>query len=226
MPSPSLSCLINPLWPSPSFTAFHKTRMKWGRKTSPVLKALNNLLSQFSNNLNQFDVLSNKICCCTPISAAPWMTVNLHFLIKLAGIFIRGLGYANGNVVYSRLTEFWNKFNRETFGGKKCESLSLTSFMPISPGGSLYSRSLVREECFSATRWLVSPCQPRKNTRILKIYFLNTLFKWYQNRWFLSSLTYAIEHTETIYNHSLWFSLNEVFKKKRIFSCFICFVIF
>ena len=117
-----------------------KTRMKWGRKTSPVLKALNNLLSQFSNNLNQFDVLSNKICCCTPISAAPWMTVNLHFLIKLAGIFIRGLGYANGNVVYSRLTEFWNKFNRETFGGKKCESLSLTSFMPISPGGSLYSK--------------------------------------------------------------------------------------
>lgn len=114
--------------------------MKWGRKTSPVLKALNNLLSQFSNNLNQFDVLSNKICCCTPISAAPWMTVNLHFLIKLAGIFIRGLGYANGNVVYSRLTEFWNKFNRETFGGKKCESLSLTSFMPISPGGSLYSK--------------------------------------------------------------------------------------
>lgn len=140
MPSPSLSCLINPLWPSPSFTAFHKTRMKWGRKTSPVLKALNNLLSQFSNNLNQFDVLSNKICCCTPISAAPWMTVNLHFLIKLAGIFIRGLGYANGNVVYSRLTEFWNKFNRETFGGKKCESLSLTSFVPISPGGSLYSK--------------------------------------------------------------------------------------
>lgn len=114
--------------------------MKWGRKTSPVLKALNNLLSQFSNNLNQFDVLSNKICCCTPISSAPWMTVNLHFLIKLAGIFIRGLGYANGNVVYSRLTEFWNKFNRETFGGKKCESLSLTSFMPISPGGSLFSK--------------------------------------------------------------------------------------
>lgn len=116
---PSLSCLINPLWPSPSFTAFHKTRMKWGRKTSPVLKALNNLLSQFGNNLNQFDVLSNKICCCLPISAAPWMTVNLHFLIKLAGIFIRGLGYANGNVVYSRLTEFWNKFNRDTFAGEK-----------------------------------------------------------------------------------------------------------
>lgn len=76
------------------------------KKTSPGLKALNNLLSQFSNNPNQFDVLSNKICCCTPISAAPWMTVNLHFLIKLAGIFIRGPGYANGNVVYSRLTEF------------------------------------------------------------------------------------------------------------------------
>lgn len=115
--------------------------MKWGRKTSPVLKALNNLLSQFGNNLNQFDVLSNKICCCLPISAAPWMTVNLHFLIKLAGIFIRGLDYANGNVVYSRLTEFWNKFNRETFAGKKkSESLSLTSFIPISPGGSLYSK--------------------------------------------------------------------------------------
>lgn len=140
MPFPSLSCLINPLWPSPSFTAFHKTRMKWERKTSPVLKALNNLLSQFGNNLNQFDVLSNKICCCLPISAAPWMTVNLHFLIKLAGIFIRGLGYANGNVVYSRLTEFWNKFNRDTFAGKKSESLSLTSFIPISPGGSLYSK--------------------------------------------------------------------------------------
>lgn len=69
------------------------------------------------------------------------MPVNLHFLIKLAGIFIRGLGYANGNVVYSRLTEFRNKFYRETFGGeKKCESLSLTSFMPISPGASLYSK--------------------------------------------------------------------------------------
>lgn len=95
-----------------------RTRMKRGRKTSPGPRALNNLLSQFSNNPNQFDVLSNKICCCTPIPAAPWMTVNLHFLIKLAGIFIRGPGYANGNVVYSRLTEFWNKFNRETFGGK------------------------------------------------------------------------------------------------------------
>lgn len=82
-------------------------------------KALNNLLSQFSNNLNQFDVLSNKICCCTPLSAAPRMTVNLHFLIKLAGIFIRGPGYANGNVVYSRLTEFWNKFNKETFGRRR-----------------------------------------------------------------------------------------------------------
>lgn len=89
------------------------------RKTRPALKALNNLLSQFSNNLNQFDVLSNKICCCTPLSAAPWMPVNLHFLIKLARIFIRGLGYANGNVVYSRLTEFCNKFNRETFGVRK-----------------------------------------------------------------------------------------------------------
>lgn len=105
-----------------------KTRMKRGRKTSPVLKALNNLLSQFSNNLNQFDVLSNKICCCTPISAAPQMTVNLHFLIKLAGIFIRGLGYANGNVVYSRLTEFWNKFNRETFGGKKMRVIVFNLF--------------------------------------------------------------------------------------------------
>lgn len=87
--------------------------MKQGSKTSLVLKALNNLLSQFGNNLNQFDVLSNKICCFLPISAAPRMTVNLHFLIKLARIFIRGPGYANGNVVYSRLTEFGNKFNRE-----------------------------------------------------------------------------------------------------------------
>lgn len=94
--------------------------MKQGSKTSLVLKALNNLLSQFGNNLNQFDVLSNKICCCLPISAAPRMTVNLHFLIKLARIFIRGPGYANGNVVYSRLTEFGNKFNRETMQrGKK-----------------------------------------------------------------------------------------------------------
>lgn len=83
-----------------------ETREGFGGETSPGLKALNNLLSQFSNNLNQFDVSSNKICCCTPVSAAPWMTVNLHFLIKLAGIFIGGLGYANGNVVYSRLTEF------------------------------------------------------------------------------------------------------------------------
>lgn len=38
------------------------------------------------------------------------LAVNLHFLIKLAGIFIRGQGYANGNVVYSRLTDFGNKF--------------------------------------------------------------------------------------------------------------------
>lgn len=70
------------------------------------------------------------------------MTVNLHFLIKLARIFIRGPGYANGNVVYSRLTEFGNKFNREAmrrWGAEKGESLSLTSFIPISPGGFLYS---------------------------------------------------------------------------------------
>lgn len=129
----SVGCLINPSWSSPPF---HKARMKWGRKTSQGLKAFNNLLSQFSNNSNQFDVLSNKKCCCCPNSAAPRMTVNLHFLIKLAGIFIRGLGYANGNVVYCRLTEFWNKFSRETFG-EKCEPLSLTPFMPISPGGPL-----------------------------------------------------------------------------------------
>lgn len=114
--------------------------MKRGSKTSPVLKALNNLLSQFGNNLNQFDVLSNKICCCLPIPAAPRMTVNLHFLIKLARIFIRGLGYANGNVVYSRLTEFGNKFNRETMQRGGGESLSLTSFSWISPGGFLYSQ--------------------------------------------------------------------------------------
>lgn len=150
--------------------------MIWERKkASPGLQALNNLLSQFSNNLNQFDVLSNKICCCTPISAAPWMTVNLHFLIKLAGIFIRGLGYANGNVVYSRLTEFWNKFNRETFGGKKSESLSLTSFMPISPGGSLYSkepcqgRVLLSNEVISITL-----STEEKHSHILNIYLFSS----------------------------------------------------
>lgn len=63
------------------------------------------------------------------------MTVNLHFLIKLAGIFMRGPGYANRNVVYRRLTEFWNKFSSSTFVGKKCEPLYLTPFMPVVPVG-------------------------------------------------------------------------------------------
>lgn len=69
------------------------------------------------------------------------MTVNLHFLIKRARIFIRGPGYANGNVVYSRLTEFGNKFNTEAMQRvrKAIESLSLTSFVGISPGAFLYS---------------------------------------------------------------------------------------
>jgi len=49
------------------------------------------------------------------------MTVNLHFLIKLAGIFMRGLGYANGNVVCRRLTEFWSTFGRgDIKGGRGC----------------------------------------------------------------------------------------------------------
>lgn len=114
-------CLVSLTPCGPHHLLRNSTKPEWneGEKQAQVCRPSINLLSQFSNNLNQFDVLSNKICCCTPISAAPWMTVNLHFLIKLAGIFIRGLGYANGNVVYSRLTEFWNKFNRETFGGKK-----------------------------------------------------------------------------------------------------------
>lgn len=76
------------------------------------------LIITFYHNLaitpNQCDVLSNKIWCCASsfLLLAPWMTVNLHFLIKLAGIFIRGQGYANGNVVYSRLTTDFseNKF--------------------------------------------------------------------------------------------------------------------
>lgn len=161
-----------------------KTGWNEGEKQAPAPKALNNLLSQFGNNLNQFDVLSNKICCCLPISAAPWMTVNLHFLIKLAGIFIRGLGYANGNVVYSRLTEFWNKFNRETFAGLVVVAAAAAAgvmgwgrggwwglrvivfnlFHSDFSGGILILRSLVKEECFTATRWLVSPCQPKENT--------------------------------------------------------------
>lgn len=77
-----------------------------GENKTRGLAAFHNLLSQFSHNPNQFDVLSNKKCCCCPDSPAPRMTVNLHFLIKLAGIFMRGLGYANENVVYHRLTEF------------------------------------------------------------------------------------------------------------------------
>ena len=134
MPSPLVSCLINPLRRALLLVFLRpSTKPRWNvggknKKTRPALRAFNNLLSQFSNNRNQFDVLSNKNCCCCPNSAAPWMTVNLHFLIKLAGIFIRGPGYANGNVVYSRLTEFWNKFNRETFGGKKMRVIVFNLF--------------------------------------------------------------------------------------------------
>lgn len=123
--------LCGPLHRLRPSTKKKKKTPEWneGEKQAQVWRPLNNLLSQFSNNLNQFDVLSNKICCCTPLSAAPWMTVNLHFLIKLAGIFIRGPGYANGNVVYSRLTEFWNKFNRETFGwGEKTRVIVFNLF--------------------------------------------------------------------------------------------------
>lgn len=165
--------------------------MKWRRKTSRAAKALNNLLSQFGNNLNQFDVLSNKICCCLPISAAPRMTVNLHFLIKLAGIFMRGPGYANGNVVYSRLTEFWNKFTSETFAGCGCESLSLTSFLAVSPG-ILVPGSLVKEERFTATRWLVSPCQPEEDTRALHRFLKHT----FQRRIFVSPVKCALKLNE------------------------------
>lgn len=43
-------------------------------------------------------------------------------------------------------------------------------------GGILILRSLVKEECFTATRWLVSPCQPEEDTHALHTSFLNTDF--------------------------------------------------
>lgn len=182
--------------------------MKWGSKTSPVLKALNNLLSQFGNNLDQFDVFSNKICCCLPISAAAWMTVNLHFLIKLARIFIRGLGYANGNVVYSRLTAFWNKFKRETFAGrKKMQVIVFNLFHSFFSGGNpCILRSPVKEVCFTAVRWLVSPCQPMKNTHFTNTYFFNTNFRWCQKIgfFFLSLLTFIITYTPALFISLSW----------------------
>lgn len=53
------------------------------------------------------------------------LAVNLHFLIKLAGIFIRGQGYANGNVVYSRLTDFGNKFQQRKTEEKEASGVKL-----------------------------------------------------------------------------------------------------
>lgn len=59
---------LTPCDPLHIFTPF-PPKLKWNRKKNTHTQAqlrrpLNNLLSQFSNNPNQCDVLSNKICCC------------------------------------------------------------------------------------------------------------------------------------------------------------------
>lgn len=57
--------------------------------------------------------------------------------------------------------------------------------MPISPGESLYSKEPCQGRVHLSNEVISIGLSTEKNIHILKIYFLNTVFEWYQNVGFL-----------------------------------------